>query len=56
MINNPGNLPSPNVYKGKDKMYMGNGSTLSISYIGNSKLQIYSNSLKLKDVLVVPFL
>lgn len=51
MINTATNLDSSSPYNGYDKIIVGNGAKLSISYTGSYTL---SHNLSLLDVLVVP--
>ncbi|TYK05754.1 Retrovirus-related Pol polyprotein from transposon TNT 1-94 [Cucumis melo var. makuwa] len=48
------NLSNPSEYSGIEKIMVGNGDSLHISYIGNAYLTDGINGLNLKNVLCVP--
>uniref|UniRef100_A0A803NKH8 GAG-pre-integrase domain-containing protein n=1 Tax=Cannabis sativa TaxID=3483 RepID=A0A803NKH8_CANSA len=56
MTNDPDQLNSVNDYKGKAKVVVGNGSSLSIHHIGSSSVgtKFPNHSLVLQDILHVP--
>ncbi|BBN68591.1 hypothetical protein Prudu_489S000400 [Prunus dulcis] len=54
ITNDISNLSSPSPYTGEDKVYIGDGTGLSINHIGSSLLHTPTTSFKLKNVLHVP--
>ena len=54
MVNDLGKLDTILSYKGHDKIFVGNGQALNISHIGDISIKTDHDTLKLKDVLVVP--
>ena len=47
-------VQQPLPFNGASGVYVGNGDSLRISHIGNSSINLGSNSLSLNDILVVP--
>lgn len=43
-------------YNSKDDIYVGDGSCLSISHIGNAKIKTKNSTLNLNKLLIVPSL
>lgn len=56
MTSKQGNLQSFSPYQGHDKIYIGDGSLLSIRAVGDSTLSSSSLSFQLKNILHVPSL
>ena len=54
MTNDPGIISNAKPYSGHDGIYVGDGSCLKISHVGNANLKTDGGNLKLQDVLVVP--
>ena len=48
------NLSINSEYKGKGKLYVGNGNSLTISHVGSSFIPTHNHSLALRNVLHVP--
>ena len=53
MTNDPGKLSYIKTYHGDDIIYVGNGNSLPISYIGEININTQDGQLNLNDVLVV---
>ena len=53
MTNDLGNIYDAKPYNRHDGIYVGDGSCLKISHVGNANLKTDYGNLKLKDVLVV---
>ncbi|XP_024041750.1 uncharacterized protein LOC112098966 [Citrus clementina] len=54
MTNDPGIIKRLKPYHGNSSIYVGNGNSLNISHVGQTKLNTANGKLLLKDVLVVP--
>ncbi|OIT38380.1 hypothetical protein A4A49_61898 [Nicotiana attenuata] len=54
MTPNPGNVSSVLPYNGSDRVAVGNGTQLPISYTGHGTISTPSNTFYLKNVLIVP--
>ena len=54
MTNDPGIIKHLKPYHGNSSIYVGNGNSLNISHVGQTKLNTANGKLLLKDVLVVP--
>ena len=53
MTNDLGNIYDAKPYNRHDRIYVGDGSCLKISHVGNANLKTVYGNLKLKDVPVV---
>lgn len=56
MTNDPGILSNTKSYAGSDVIFVGNGDSLPISYVGDVELPTSHGKVPLHDVLVVPAL
>ncbi|OIT27847.1 hypothetical protein A4A49_56909, partial [Nicotiana attenuata] len=54
MTPNPGNVSSVLPYNGTDRVVVGNGTQLPISYTGHGTIFTPSNLFSLKNILIVP--